>query len=128
MTYGYTFLKNAAERGDVLGAWHGRQVYARSKYDLINYDVNCFYVLYDDEDFKIYNNGYAYGELRSNGNIIEYGKPKVYHIVMKREGAKKEESSVVGDVALELSVEEVLKGARELTIDKLLEGFNYGLD
>jgi hypothetical protein len=34
----------------------------------------------------------------------------------------------IGDVKLEIDVEAVLKSARELTIDSLLEGFNYGLD
>lgn len=34
----------------------------------------------------------------------------------------------IGDVKLEIDVEAVLKSARELTINSLLEGFNYGLD
>jgi hypothetical protein len=33
----------------------------------------------------------------------------------------------VGDVQLEIIVEETLKAAREMSIDSLLEGFDYGL-
>jgi hypothetical protein len=36
-------------------------------------------------------------------------------------------SSTTGDAVLELIVEDVLKNAREMTIDSLLDGFSYGL-
>lgn len=34
----------------------------------------------------------------------------------------------IGDVKLEIEVEAMLKSAREMTINSLLEGFDYGLD
>ena len=34
----------------------------------------------------------------------------------------------MGDVKLEIDVEKVLKTAREMTVESLLEGFNYGLE
>jgi hypothetical protein len=34
---------------------------------------------------------------------------------------------VVGDVKLGIDVDDVLKNAREMSIDSLLVGFNYGL-
>jgi hypothetical protein len=36
-------------------------------------------------------------------------------------------SGIMADVALETLVENTLKGARELSIGSLLEGFSYGL-
>lgn len=35
---------------------------------------------------------------------------------------------VVADVKIGIDVDKVLKSAREMTVDSLLEGFNYGLD
>jgi hypothetical protein len=37
-------------------------------------------------------------------------------------------ATVVADVALGIAVDDMLKSAREMTVDLLLEGFNYGLD
>ena len=39
-----------------------------------------------------------------------------------------EYKGVEGDVLLGLLVDDTLKAARTMTIDSLLEGFNYGLD
>ena len=35
---------------------------------------------------------------------------------------------VIGDVRLGLMVDEMLQGARNMTVNSLLEGFNYGLE
>ena len=38
-----------------------------------------------------------------------------------------EPAAVIADVKLEIDVDEVLQAARTMTVDSLLEGFNYGL-
>ena len=43
-------------------------------------------------------------------------------------GQKLTDPEVIADVKIGIDVDKVLKAARELTVDSLLEGFNYGLD
>ena len=38
------------------------------------------------------------------------------------------ENEVVADVRLSLLIDETLQGARNMTVNSLLEGFNYGLE
>jgi hypothetical protein len=45
----------------------------------------------------------------------------------KKEECEAAHEVTVGDVKLGLDVDKVLKTAREMTVDSLLEGFNYGL-
>jgi hypothetical protein len=45
-----------------------------------------------------------------------------------RAAAVAADGDLIGDVKLGIDVETMLKSAREMTIDSLLEGFNYGLD
>lgn len=45
----------------------------------------------------------------------------------KKEVCEAAHEVVVGDVKLGLDVDATLKAAREMTVDSLLEGFNYGL-
>lgn len=135
MGFTETFLKYAAINGDRIGGWKGFDVYSTSKENIENGEVryNTVYLVYDDKNY-LYKDGYIYGTVSANGNVSEFEKRK-YRVKSKTEEAPKKEEekeekvpSVVGDVALELAVEDVLEGARYLTIDKLLEGFNYGLD
>ena len=45
----------------------------------------------------------------------------------KNEACEAAHEVTVGDVKLGIDVDKVLKAAREMTVDSLLEGFNYGL-
>ena len=63
-------------------------------------------------------------------------KPQTYEFAAATPAAnvcgKKEECDaahevIIGDVKLGLDVDATLKAAREMTVDSLLEGFNYGL-
>ena len=45
----------------------------------------------------------------------------------KNEACEAAHEVAVGDVKLGIDVDKVLKAAREMTVDSLLEGFNYGL-
>ncbi len=57
---------------------------------------------------------------------------KNYNEELKKEKEKvekeKAEAAVIGDVVLGIMVEETLATARNVSIDSLLDGFNYGLD
>lgn len=58
---------------------------------------------------------------------VEYTSP-AHHTTTTTSGKKKEEKDgPVGDIKLEIDVEGTLKKAREMTIEDLLAGFNYGL-
>ena len=71
--------------------------------------------------------------LDSNGTVDEYSKRRLYE-----PHTKKEEVSLtpgydvserpVGDVKSEIDVEKVLKSAREMSVENLLEGFLEGLN
>ena len=98
---------------------------------------------------------YSFGKAGSNGQVIEWDKKRynpypeaTYHydtyeheykstthaVCGKTEkecdgrAAVATDGDLIGDVKLGIDVEDMLKSAREMTIDSLLEGFNYGLD
>lgn len=140
MEFSYYELKKWAQNnGDSFGNWNGYPVFTCSCNDLINMGSGVYYILYDDENKIVKNKHdewYVYGTIRQNGIVDEYSSPHKYHVVV---GHKEVEttsvytpgyevaSPVVGDVKTEIDVEGTLKMAREISIDDLLAGFNYGL-
>ena len=142
MKFTYTYLKNAEDNNMRVGAYNGKDVYAISKNRLMqNESEKYMYIIYDDNNY-LYNNGMIYATISENGNVNDF-RPKRYVLESKREEPKPaftqttkaaetttaptSGEEVMGDVMLGLLVDDTLRGARETTIDSLLEGFNYGL-
>jgi hypothetical protein len=146
MQFTYTYLKNADERGVKVGNYKGYDVVPTTKETLMRKgeDDDYIYLLYDDNNL-LYRNGKVFGNVDKNGNVIEFvARRYLIHYEARKEEVKEipraetpEEttaadiststSGIIGDVALEALVEGTLKGAREMSIDGLLKGFDYGL-
>lgn len=143
MQFTYTYLKNAENNDIQVGSWKGMPVYACSKHNLPEYpDDEHVYLIYDDENL-LYYKGRVYATVSANGNVSEFNSRRYTTVAFNENKKKKEEAlaaggeaptaavstpSIEGDVALGLLVEDTLKNARTMTIDSLLEGFDYGLD
>lgn len=106
---------------------------------------------------RIGNQWYSYGQVSESGNVTEWDYKKKYityqeyesvychdtqtyepaaaaHAVCGKTDAECDgtaaaaASEVVGDVKLGLDIDALLSSVRTMTVDSLLEGFNYGLD
>lgn len=151
MIFDYRTLKQAAKEGSRLGNWNGKAVFAASTTQLQNLGSGAFYILYDDENkivAKTQSGWRSYGEVTEQGSVNEYSSPRKYSIAAyfasEEATLAAQKLSVgasgiyspgydvserpMGDVKLTVDVDKVLKDAREMTVDSLLEGFNYGLD
>lgn len=141
MQFTYTYLKQAEKNDIQLGNWNGHAVFATHKAAIAeeNYYFDAAYVIYDDNNLLFYN-GKIYGEVKPNGSVVEC-TPRKYSVAKhktekkeafteekKTETYKDYKSETVGDVNLEIEVDNMLKCGRSTTIDELLKGFNYGLD
>ena len=138
MTFDYNTLKQAAKEGSRLGNWKGKGVFAASAAKLDNLGNGAYYILYDDENKIVArtNSGWkSFGEVGESGTVHEYsGGCRTYTTLVEAPAAVTSyapgydmSEKPVGDIKLESDVEKVLKSAREMTVDSLLEGFNYGL-
>lgn len=153
MQFTYTYLKNAEMNGVTVGHYKGYDVIPTTKKTLAKNgeDDDYIYLLYDDNNL-LYKGGKVFGNVDKNGNVTEFmAKRYLLHYETHKEEVKEipraetpEEapaadndtststatstSGIMADVALEALVEDTLKGAREMSIDGLLEGFNYGLE
>jgi hypothetical protein len=137
MEFTYGNLKSFEKTGGSLGKWSGLQVFPASKYDLKSKGNGVYYILYDDANVIVRRVGdvfYAYGTVDSVGSVDEWGSKEVYMDFSEKKKTKTVPAApvvatepVIGDVKLEIDVDDVLKKAREMSIDSLLEGFNYGL-
>lgn len=146
MTFDYETLKRAAKEGQRLGNWNGKAVFAASTTQLQNLGTGAFYILYDDENkivAKTQSGWRSYGEVTEQGSVNEYSSPRKYSIAayFKDEeaapAARKASSAYApgfdrmerptGDVKLEIDVEKVLKTAREMSVESLLDGFLPGV-
>lgn len=151
MKFSYSNLKSADQGGNRVGNWHGAPVFASSQHGLKNKSSGVYYIVYDDNNKIVrYKNGdwYEYGTVSEAGNVDEYRSPRSYVREYQSPQYYKEETHAVcgktadecdgtaaaadcgpiGDVKIGIDVEAVLKNAREMTVDSLLEGFNYGLE
>lgn len=139
MEFTYGNLKSFEKTGDSLGKWSGLPVFPASKYDLKNKGNGVYYIIYDDANIivkRIDDVFYAYGTVDRVGSVDEWGSREAY-LDLSEKKTKSVSAAipvavaaepVVGDVKLGIDVDDVLKNAREMSIDSLLEGFNYGLD
>lgn len=144
-TFTYSALKNAWMNDDRIGRWSGCPVYAVGRAAMGDECVNgVYYVIFDDGNKLVKLNGS--GEFILHGYITESGHVEEYNYKMRyispkeereaaaateaeREAAEAETyEEVVGDIRLGDLVAQTLETARTMTIDSLLEGFNYGLD
>lgn len=155
MQFTYTYLKNAEMNGVTVGSYKGYDVIPTTKATLARNGENdrYIYLIYDDNNL-LYRNGKVFGQVDKNGNVTECTARKyLLHYEAYKEAVKEiprstsddarasSESSesapaaetttttteITADVALGILVEDTLKGARDMSIDSLLEGFNYGL-
>lgn len=156
MKFSYSALKTAARNGDRVGNWKGYPVFACERENLDRKSEGAYFIVYDNDNYivrKVGNQWYSYGQVSENGNVTEWDYKKKYatkdgytyhydtqeyepltHTVCGKQSDKCNGTAaaahepVIGDVKLGLDVEATLKAAREMTVDSLLAGFNYGLD
>ena len=133
MVFNYENLKKAAKDGIKIGKWNGKSVFAINAHELDKYGSGAYYVLYNDNSTIVALDGnkwYEYGTLDNDGTVNEYSRRRLYD---EPQPQKKEEVSLtpgydvserpIGDVKSEIDIENVLKNAREMAVENLLEGF-----
>ena len=152
MKFSYNNLKNAERVGERVGNWKGMPVFASTSTHLHQYGAGAYYIVYNDDNLIVRrDNGNAwwcYGQVSEDGQVTEcdrrrynvYGEPApayevaaAAHTVCGKDdsecdGTAADYEEVVADVKIGIDVDNVLKAAREMTVDSLLEGFNYGLE
>jgi hypothetical protein len=149
-TFTYSALKNAWLNDDRIGRWKNSPVYAMERASMGDECVNgVYYVIFDDGNKLVKLNGSGefimHGYITASGHVEEYNY-KMRYISPKEEReaaearaateaereakvvAATEYEEVVGDIRLGDLVAQTLETARTMTIDSLLEGFNYGLE
>ena len=140
-SFTYDNLRHAWAMNEKIGNWKGKPVYATAKKNIGECVNGVYYIVFDDENTIIginrENRLMQYGTINVKGEVDEFQFAATYVKEMPR---KKEEPSpeapeavasgeeVVGDVRLGELVAQTLKAARDMTVDSLLEGFNYGLE
>lgn len=153
MDFSYANLQDAWLHDTRIGNWKGKPVYAVRK-DHINEEcVNGVYYVVFDDGYKIIgidssNRMKEFGSIDRNGNVDEHFAPLKYSAYVEEkskpayvkeketplqpqaveEPAVAAETPIIADVQIDINVDEVLQAARVMTVDSLLEGFNYGLD
>ena len=148
MDFSYENLQDAWLHDVRIGNWKGKPVYSVRK-DHINEEcVNGVYYVVFDDGYKIIgidsSNGLKeFGSIDRNGNVDEHFAPLKYSAYVEEKSkpvyvkeketllqpqAVEEPAAVIADVQIDINVDEVLQAARVMTVDSLLEGFNYGLD
>ena len=150
MTFDYNTLKKAAANGGKIGNWKGLPVFSVSRDTLRNRGNGAYYVVYDEDNSFVKKEGamwFRYGYLDKEGSVHEQTKREYFPTPSKREEPKVAKYDAVkaeftyapaattttvapgptADVRVEIDVEATLKKAREMTIEDLLAGFNYGL-
>lgn len=138
MNFTYAELRKMSTRGERVGQWNGLNVYAASAAELEEYGNGAYLILYDDDNVLVRKDSrgrwHSYGWVSSTGSVHEYSAPRCYReevvaVEKKTEEVKEvKEEEIIADVQIGIDVNKTLKAARELTVESLLEGFNYGLD
>ena len=143
-TFTYSTLNSAWINNERIGRWKNSPVYAVKRAAMGEECVNgVYYVIFDDGNKLVKLNGSGefimHGYITSSGHVEEYNY-KMRYISPKeereaaaateaeREAAEAETyEEVVGDIRLGDLVAQTLATARTMTIDSLLEGFEYGI-
>lgn len=156
MKFSYDNLRNMERSGERVGNWKGMPVFASRKMNVDNNGSGAYLIVYDDDNTIVRFSGgswYSYGQVSVDGQVMEWDKkkytlypePTVYcydtqayepkaHTVCGKNDAECDGTAaaaadeVVGDVKIGLDIDAILEGCRTMTVDSLLEGFNYGLD
>ena len=156
MKFSYNNLKMMEQCGDRVGNWKGFPVFASRKVNLDKKANGVFFIVYDDDNLIVKkDNGtwYCYGQVSASGQVEECNKrrynvyaepvychdtqayePPAAHAVCGKTASQCDGTAAaaydepIGDVKIGIDVDTVLQNAREMTVDSLLEGFNYGLD
>lgn len=154
MKFTYSVLRSAAYNGDRVGNWKGYPVFACEKENLDRKSEGAFFIVYNDDNLIVKrDNGtwYCYGQVSAEGQVEEchkrrynvYAEPVTYeaaavetaaHAVCGKSDSECDGTAaataeeVVGDVKIGLDIDALLDSVRTMTVDSLLEGFNYGLD
>lgn len=148
MKFSYDNLRLMEHSGDRVGNWKGLPVFASRKVRVDEHGSGAFLIVYDDDNLIVKcDNGtwYCYGQVSAGGQVTECEKRRYYvyepamtyeptHAVCGKNSAECDgtaaapASDVVGDVKIGLDIDALLSGVRTMTVDSLLEGFNYGLD
>lgn len=152
MVFTYNNLMSAAKSGQRLGKWKDLPVFSCDRMGLAQKGNGAYYVVYDDDNAFVKKSGsmwFRFGYLDKEGSVHEDTKREYFPIRTERDkevfyyNEKKAEVQYVptahhttttstpgtttADVRVEIDVEGTLKKAREMTIEDLLAGFNYGL-
>lgn len=143
----YDVLKRYCDNGNKIGDWNGKGVYVSTS-DLLEVESRAnYYILYDDGNKLVgFINGYwqVVGYVTPRGSVTEcsrykyeFPNEKVSRNEMKNSNEKMNSKNevemknsneeIIGDVRLGLIVDETLSSARNMTVNSLLVGFNYGL-
>lgn len=152
-TFTYSTLNSAWLNDERIGRWKNSPVYAMKRAAMGDCVNGVYYVIFDDGNklVKLNSSGefIMHGYITSSGHVEEYNY-KMRYISPKEEkeaaearaATEAERESValateeiseaiaeeiIGDVRLGDLVMKTLESARTMTIDSLLEGFNYGL-
>lgn len=151
MKFSYNNLKNAERAGERVGNWKGMPVFASASTHLHQYGAGAYYIVYNDDNVIVRrDNGdawWCYGFVSEDGQVTEcdrrrysvYGESaRAYeaaaHAVCGKDASECDGTAaaahdeVVGDVKVGLDIDALLSSVRTMTVDSLLEGFNYGLD
>lgn len=153
MVFSYNNLMSAAKSGQRLGKWKDLPVFSCDRMGLAQKGNGAYYVVYDDDNAFVKKSGsmwFRFGYLDKEGSVHEDTKREYFPIRTEKDKevfyynekkatvefapvptAHTTSSAAPGtttaDVKLEIDVEGTLKKAREMTIEDLLAGFNYGL-
>lgn len=153
MKFSYNNLRAADKTGERVGNWKGRPVFASMKMDLGSRGTGAFFIVYDDDNVIVkkddYDTWWVFGQVSEEGSVDECDKRRynpfanayctpayeaaAAHAVCGKNSAECDGTAalpdeVVADVKIGIDVDATLKAAREMTVESLLEGFNYGLD
>lgn len=144
MVFSYNNLMSAAKSGQRLGKWKDLPVFSCDRQGLSQKGNGAYYVVYDDDNAFVKKSGsmwFRFGYLDKEGSVHEDTKREYFPIRTERDKEVNEKKAEVqyvptahtstpgpvADVKVEIDVEGTLKKAREMTIEDLLAGFNYGL-
>ena len=156
MVFSYNNLMSAAKSGQRLGKWKDLPVFSCDRMGLAQKGNGAYYVVYDDDNAFVKKSGsmwFRFGYLDKEGSVHEDTKREYFPIRTERDkevfyynekkatvefapvptahhmtSSTSAPGTTTADVKLEIDVEGTLKKAREMTIEDLLAGFNYGLE